>query len=94
MSICEHMSCDLSSKSSGSKLNIQNELLWGLTYRNYKENEKHKPIRPMHSPIDIPFKICRAEMMLSNEEKRKNREKRKEKQDEANKSDKKGAGGK
>ncbi|KAL1497260.1 hypothetical protein ABEB36_008254 [Hypothenemus hampei] len=71
MSICEHkINMYDSVRSSGSLsleeklLNIQNELLWGLKYRNYKENEKSNPILPMHSPINIPFELCRARMLL------------------------------
>ncbi|XP_050303491.1 uncharacterized protein LOC126741176 isoform X2 [Anthonomus grandis grandis] len=70
MSICSQMTgCD--SHASGSAeatreqlLNIQNELVWGMAYRHYKEKEKKKPMAPMHSPIDIPFELCRAEMLL------------------------------
>lgn len=73
MSICEHMipSCESATGPSPEErlLNIQNELLWGLTYRNYKENEKKKPLVPIHSPLNIPFEICRANLLLGKTEK-------------------------
>lgn len=72
MSFCEYMieKGDSANQSSAEKLlNIQNELIWGLTYRNYKENEKHKPISPIHSPINIPFELCRAEMLKKSRKK-------------------------
>uniref|UniRef100_A0AAR5PC36 Uncharacterized protein n=1 Tax=Dendroctonus ponderosae TaxID=77166 RepID=A0AAR5PC36_DENPD len=66
MAYCEHMVDDRNSGHSTGQtdkdklLNIQNELIWGLTYRNYKEHEKNNPLVPLHSPINIPFELCRA----------------------------------
>lgn len=54
-------------------LNIQNELIWGLTYRNYKENEKRHPLVPLHSPINIPFELCRAGALERDQLKKKKR---------------------
>lgn len=42
--------------------NLQEELQWGLSYRNLKKKEvNNKLIPPKKSPIDIPFKICREQ---------------------------------
>lgn len=68
MSVCEVMLEPFESPSGQlpeeKLVSIQNELLWGLTYRNYKDKEKEKPLLPVHSPIHIPFELCRARMRL------------------------------
>lgn len=90
MSVCEYKLGIFDSKllkPPGSKQNIQDELVWGLAYRETKEGQKNRPIKPMHSPIDIPFKLCRAKLLESLKKKSKKKTEEKDSKTETKKSD-------
>lgn len=39
---------------------LQKELTYGLSYRAWQTSDETSPIKPKHSPINVPFELCRA----------------------------------